>query len=271
MSKLIVTVNSLEQINKLIEKDIYGIMLYIDKLSVNSSFYVNIEQINKIDFKNKKIYVVMNKIIHNNDLNMVRDVLSELKDMDVKILFYDMSIYNISKEYDMLDKLVIYQDHLNASILSNKFYYNLGINGSYVSSDITGEELLEIKNNCKMDIYFMGYGYAPIFYSRRYLIKNYLKFIDKEDIVGKYSIISDMGIEYRINEEEYGTTIYSEKVINLINYLDYLDSIDYIVMNSNGINNDEFNMMVDKFINKMLVSKEGRVELGWNFKNIFVC
>ena len=28
--------------------------------------------------------------------------------------------------------------------------------------------------------------------------------------------------------------------------------------------------VVDKFINKMIVSKEGRVELEWNFKNIFV-
>ena len=156
----------------------------------------------------------------------------------------------ISKKLNMVDKLVIYQDHLNASIQSNKFYYDLGITGSYVSSDITGEELLEIKKNSKMEIYFTGYGYVPIFYSRRYLVKNYLKFIDKENMVGKYSIISDIGIEYPICEEEYGTTIYSEKPINLINYLDELDNIDYLVMRSNGINDDEFSLMVDKFINK---------------------
>ena len=29
--------------------------------------------------------------------------------------------------------------------------------------------------------------------------------------------------------------------------------------------------VVDKLVNKMIVSKEGRVELEWNFKNIFVC
>jgi len=250
MSKLIVTVNSLEHLNKLIDKDIYGIMLYIDKLSVNSSFYVNVDDIRRMDFKDKKIFVVMNKIMHNNDLNMVRVTLDKLKDMDVKILFYDMSVYNISKELGIIDKLVIYQDHLNASIYSNKFYSDLGITGSYISSDITGEELLEIKDNSKMDIYFTGYGYVPIFYSRRYLIKNYLKFIDKEDLVGNYTIVSDMNTEYPISEEEFGTTIYSEKTVNLINYLDYLDKIDYIVMNSNGILDEEFNMMVDRFIKK---------------------
>ena len=267
MSKLIVSVNSFEQMNRLIDKDIYGVMLYIDKLSVNSSFYVNIDDISKINFKDKKIYIVMNKIMHNNDLDIVRNILSRLKDMDVKILFYDMSVYNISKELDMVDKLVIYQDHLYASILSNKFYYDLGITGSYISSDITGEELLEIKDNSKMDIYFTGYGYVPIFYSRRYLIKNYLKFIDKEDMVGKYSIISDMDTEYRIVEEDYGTTIYSEYPVNLINYIDYLNDIDYLILNSNLIDDNEFEMMVDKFINK---DKMDNCYLGFfNKKTIF--
>lgn len=250
MSKLIVTVNNLKQIDELLDKNIYGFMLYIDKLSVNSSFYVTIDGIKKIDFKEKKLFICMNKIMHNEDLNLVREVLSLLKEMDVKILFYDIGVYNIAKELDMINKLVIYQDHLNASVQSNNFYSSLGINGSYITSDITIDELLEIKDNSKMEIYFLGFGYAPIFYSRRYLIKNYLKFINKEDYVGRYSIISDMGEEYPISEEEFGTTIYTSKPINLINYLDKLDNIDYIVMNSNGINNNEFNMMVDKFINR---------------------
>ena len=250
MSKLLVTVNSLEQLDKLIDKDIYGVMLYIDKLSVNSSFYVDIDIIDKVEFKDKKIYLVMNKIVHNDDLVLVRECLEKLKDKDVKILFYDMAVYNISKELEIIDKLVVYQDHLNASILSNKFYYNLGITGSYISSDITLEELLDIKNNSKMEIYFTGYGYIPIFYSRRYLIKNYLKYIKKEELVGKYSIISDMNVEYPISEEEFGTTIYSDKPINLINYLDELDKIDYVVMNSNSVLEEDFNLMVDKFINR---------------------
>lgn len=253
MSKLLVTVNSLEHMNKLMDKDIYGFMLYIDKLSVNSSFYVNLDDIKKLVLGEKKLYLVMNKIMHNNDLDMVRYTLNILKDMDVKILFYDMAVYNISKGLDMVDKLVIYQDHLNASILSNKFYNSLGINGSYISSDITGVELLEIKNNSNMDIYFTVYGYLPIFYSRRYLVRNYLKFIEQEDKNGDFSIISDTNIEYPIREEEYGTTIYTEKEINLINYLDYLNDIDYVVMNCNLIDDDEFNLMVDKFINKELI------------------
>lgn len=250
MSKLIVTGNSLKHIYKLIKKDIFGVMLYLDKLSVNGSFYVDIDTAIKLDCGNKQKYLVMNKIMHNSDLVLIRDCLEKIRDKDVKILFYDMAVYNIAKELGIISKLVIYQDHLNASILSNKFYSDLGISGSYISSDITGSELLDIKNNSQMEIYFTGYGYLPIFYSRRYLIENYLKYIASEDIDGFFSIISDMNVEYPICSEEFGTTIYSQKPVNLVNHLDYLDKIDYLVLNSNLIDDNEFNMVIDCFINR---------------------
>ena len=94
-----------------------------------------------------------------------------------------------------------------------------------------------------------------------------LKFIDREDVSGNYSIVSDMNKEYRIVEEENGTTIYSEYPVNLINYLDYLNDIDYLVMHSNLISDDEFEKMIDKFINK---DKMDDCYLGFfNTKTIF--
>lgn len=254
MSKLIVSANSKEHLISLLKKDIDGVILSISKLSVNDSFYINIDILDEIDFGNKEIFVSLNKLMHNNDLEHLRIVMNKLKSKNVKILFYDMAVFNIAKELDMIDKLVIYQDHLNASILSNMFYYELGINGSYITSDITGDELLDIKKNSKMKIMFMVYGYSPIFYSRRYLISNYLKYIGEKNDSNKYKIISDSKVEYPIDEEEYGTTIYTDREINLINYLDKLKDIDYIVMRSNKIDNDSFNTMVDNFINHESIS-----------------
>ena len=267
MSKLIVSANSKNHLIDLLKKNIDGIILSIDKLSVNDSFYVDISILDEIDFKKKEIFVSLNKLMHNNDLEHLRIVMNKLKSKDVKILFYDMAVFNIAKELDMVDKLVIYQDHLNASILSNKFYNDLGIRGSYITSDITGDELLDIKKNSNMSIMFMVYGYIPIFYSRRYLISNYLKYIGDKKKGNEYSIVSDTGIEYPIDEEEYGTTIYTSKQVNLINYLDKINDIDYIVMRSNKINNDVFNLMVDKFINN---DKMDNCYLGFfNTKTIY--
>lgn len=250
MSKLIVSANSIDMLNKLIDMNIDGIIVSIKDMAVNDSFYLDIDELKKIDFKEKEVFVSLNKLMHNNDLDKLRDIMNELKDMDVKIMFYDMAVYNIAKELDIVNKLVIFQDHLNASTLSNKFYYDLGINTSYIANDITMDELLNIKKNSKSKIMFLGYGYQPIFYSRRYLISNYLDFINEEKNDGNYKIVSDTGRYYPICEEKYGTTIYTDKVINLINELDKLDIIDYIVLRSNMIDEAEYIEMVNKFIKR---------------------
>lgn len=251
MSKLICTGNSVSDIEKLLLKDINGIILYIDKLSVNSSFYMDIDDIDKIECGDKELFICMNKLMHNKDIDYLRECLLKVRDKNLHILFYDMAVYNIARELGIEDKLVIYQDHLNASILSNKFYNRLGIKYSFITSDITMEELLLIKRNVDSKIMFLGYGYLPMFYSRRYLISNYLKYIDKFDgEKSKYEIVSDMGKKYTIAEEENGTTIYTDREVNLINYMEQLDEIDYIVMNSNNIDSDEYLRMVDKFIKR---------------------
>lgn len=245
--KLLVKVNSLEQLNSLLEKEIDGVVLSIDKLAVNASFYIDIDKLLELDFKNREVFVSINKIMHNGDLEYLRRVLDKLKGTGIRIFFYDMAVLNIALELGMEGQLVISQDHLNASILSNKFYEEMGVKGSYVTTDVTIDELLKIKENSGMDIIFLGYGYAPIFYSRRYLVSNYLKYIDEED-GDEYQILSDTGHKYIIEEEDdRGTTIYTEDVINLINYLDILDKIDYILMDSNKISDSCFEGMVDKF------------------------
>ena len=254
--KLICSVNSKKHLNSLIKKKIDGVILYIDKLSVNSANYFDISILDEVEFGDKEVFICLNKIMHNNDLAYLREIMNKLKDRNVKILFYDMAVYNIAREYDMVDKLVIYQDHLNVSTLSNNFYYKLGIKTSFIASDITGEEVLEIKKNSKIKVMFLGYGYAPIFYSRRYLIRNYLTYINDNNNYQKYEILSDTGNKYPIREEEYGTTIYTEHPINLINHLNELEDIDYLVMQSNMIPDGEFNKMVDKFIKRGKVKGE---------------
>ena len=249
MSKLIVSANSLEHLKKLLKENIDGVILSVKDLAVNDSYYVDIDLVDFSLFKGKEVFFSINKLMHNSDLDKVRTFLEKVKDKDVKLIFYDMAVYNIACELGIVDKLVIAQDHLNASTLSNNFYYDLGIKTSYITSDITMEELLNIKHNSKIKVMFLGYGYAPIFYSRRYLINNYLEFINRDNDGKEYKIVSDTNIKYPIKEEKYGTTIYTPEVINLVNYIDDLKEIDYLVLKSNMIDNNDFIEMTRKFIN----------------------
>ena len=249
MSKIILTPRSLDHMYELTSYNIDGFIIPIKNLSANHSVEVDYKDLELVidKIKNKEVILLINKMMHSSDIELLREVLKKVSTLKVdKIMYYDNSVYMLSQELKLNIPLVIYQDHLNLSILSNKFYNDMGINYAYISSDITKEEIRDIKLNTKSKLFITAYGYVPIFYSRRYLLSNYFEYIDKSYKKDVFYLDN----EYPIKESDFGTIIYSNKIINLINELDKLDFIDYIVMDSFNIDRQEFNEMVNKFINK---------------------
>ena len=145
-SKLVVcpTAYNLEEVLK---TNIDGIIIGIKDLSVFPSLQVDIDKLKEIiNSTSKEIIVSINKMIHNKDIPYLEEVLMELNKLKIsKILFYNVGVINIAKKLGITKDLVIMQEHLNSSIYSNNFYYNNGVKGAFISSDITKEELLEIK------------------------------------------------------------------------------------------------------------------------------
>ena len=70
MSNLLVIPGKMEDINKILNKDIKGIILGVKSLSI---YPLELDIDNIIDIKNntdKKVYVIINKMIHNKDLDI---------------------------------------------------------------------------------------------------------------------------------------------------------------------------------------------------------
>ena len=245
MSKLMVIPNKKEDINIILNKDIEGIILGVKDLSIYE-LSLDIDDIIEIaSTTDKKICIAINKMIHNSDLELVKEVLSKIKNSKVSgILFYDLGVFNLIKKLDIDKELILSQEHLNASTKSNLFYYNKGIKSSYITSDITFDEIRKIKENTKMNIYYTVYGYLPIFYSRRYLLTNYFKYINKEMKDDTYYIFNNE-LRYMIKEYNYGTIIYSP-LINLINEIDKIKDIDNLVID---LSYTDDIAVIDKFIN----------------------
>lgn len=247
MNKIIVKPNKKEDITFLNKLAIEGIILPLKDLSVESSFFLSIEEIINIKTNKEKI-VLINKIMHNKDLELLKEILIKLNNSNIKkIIFYDLSVYTLCKKLKLDNlELIIGQDHLNRSIFSNNFYNNLGINYSYITSDITIEEIKDIKENTNMKLLYTAYGRIPLFCSRRYLITNYLEYINKNKERTNYYIKNKDDVLY-ISEEDNATIIYSD-IVNLINDLEELDFIDYLVLDFNNI--EECREIINKFINK---------------------
>lgn len=263
MSNFVVVPNKREDIEKILNKDIKSLIIGVTSLSIYP-LELDIEDIiNIAENTDKEIIIAMNKMIHNKDLEIVREVLNKVKTSNIKkILFYDLGILNICKEMNIDKELILSQEHLNASSSSNTFYYNKGIASSFITSDITKDEVLEINSNTKMNIYYTVYGYLPIFYSRRYLITNYFKYIDKDMNDDTYYIFNN-DMKYMIKEYSYGSIIYSP-IVNLINEIEEIKDIDNLVIDLSYIEDID---VIDKFINN---EKEENTYTGFfNKKTIY--
>ena len=254
MKKILVIPNSYENLGEVLKTNVDGVILPIKGLAVNSSQYFSVDDIkNIINLTSKEVCVSINKIMHNEDLELLESILLSLNKMNIsKIFFYDLAVMNIVRNNNIKKDLVVFQDHLNASLYSNSFYKRRGINYSVITNDITKDEINEIsKYNSLM---LICYGYLPIFYSRRYLITNYLKYINltkKSDVY----YITHNDSKYPIVEEDYGTTIYTKEPINLINDIKDIN-VDYIILNAIFTNREDFISILNNYLNNIEDDKE---------------
>lgn len=246
MKKFLVIPSNLEVLEKVLTTNIDGIILPIEHLAVNSNIYFSISDVKTIiNSTSKEVCVCLNKIMHDSDLALLEETLIALNKINIrKIFFYDLAILSLCKKLDIKKELVIFQDHLNANYFSHQFYLDKGVSYSLTTSDITKEEMNEIANI--MPIMVMAYGYLPIFYSRRYLISNYLEYIKKEKENGNYYILNKED-KYPIVEEEYGTVIYTKEAVCLLNEIKDINA-EYFVLSSFLTDTNDFFNILDKFL-----------------------
>lgn len=230
MKKFIVNAGSRDELNYLKDLDISGIIVSLEGLSASYNFTVSLDEIDDIIrmYQDKMVIISMNKIMYDKDLALIERTLRVLKEKKVLIMFYDMGVFNIAIRLGMSEMLIISQEHLNASTISNRFYQKRGINYSYITSDITYNEVSEIKDS-GMKILYNIYGHIPMFYSRRSLISNYLKYINKRKNGNLYYMKHNDDF-YPIKEESEGTCIYS-KCIDLTSEISKMDDDIYLVIN----------------------------------------
>ena len=252
--KLLVMPSSIKQINEIID-NIDGVIVGLDKLCINMPFNFNKNEVFEIidicNKNNKEVFISLNKNMFNSDLAYLKETLLELDKKEINgIMYYDIAIVNMKEELGLKTALVWNQEHLTTNYLTSNYWYEHGASYTYLSSDITLDEINEIKKNSKSKIMITLFGYLPMFVSRRHLIKNYLETFNLKDD-SKINYIEKEGKIYQIIDTEDGTIAYSSRVLNGINEVLKVN-VDYIILNSLSINNEIFKeiVMMYKTVNK---------------------
>lgn len=234
-----------------------GAKAFIFGLKGYSSGYNNsltLEEIKKIKSDSYELFIAINKNIFNSELEELERIMKELDEIKINgILFYDMAVLNIKKRNNLSLDLVWNQTHMVTNYNTCNYYYSHEVKYGVLASEITLDEINEIKEKTDMKLFLNVLGYQIMSYTRRKLLGNYYKSIGKEKAKDKY-IITNNNEEYILNEEENGNAIYYGKPLNGSIIIPKLD-LDYIILNEDNFEHDKFIKITDLF-NKLLESKD---------------
>ena len=124
-----------------------GIVLPLENFSVDYFKYYSIYDIEEYrKSTDKLLYVVINKMIFNNELDNLLNVLKRLENIKVDgVFFYDLAILNLVKKNKININLIYNGTHMVTNSDTIKLYYDLGVKEAYLSNEITKDEVLNIR------------------------------------------------------------------------------------------------------------------------------
>ena len=203
--------------------------------------YEEIKKLRK-DYPNIEIFVSINKNIFNNDLDLLEKRLIELDKLNINgVLFYDLSVLYLVKKNKLSIPLVWSGEHMTTNYNTCNYYYDKGCEYAYLSSEITKDEVLEIKEKSKIKLMCFLFGYPEVSFSKRKLLTNYFLHNKKEKDKDWYLISSDNENKYYIKESRLGTRILYGNIMNGIKPFNELkDKIDYAILTEDLIDHDTF-------------------------------
>jgi len=179
---------------------------------------------------NKKVYVTVNILAHNNDLPGVREYLKELKELRPDgLIIADPAIFMLAKEICPEIERHISTQANNTNYGTYKFWWDLGATRVVSARELSLKEIREIRDNIpeEMEIESFMHGAMCISYSGRCLLSNY--FTGRDANQGacthpcrwKYSVMEEKrpGEYFPVYENERGTYIFNSKDLCMIEYV----------------------------------------------------
>lgn len=210
---------------------------------------VSLETIKELSSK-YQLFVSVNKNIFNSEIDDLKEKLIELSKLPILgILFYDLGVLNLVKENNISLDLVWHQTHMVTNYNTCNYYYDKGVKYGFLANEITLEEILEIKKKTDMKLMVEVFGYPIMSHSRRSLLSNYFKAIDKEKENRVYNL-TDKENNYLLKETKDGASILYGKLINGTKPLFDLikNDIDYCVLDMQEISQELGKKVLEKYL-----------------------
>lgn len=235
--------------NKLYQDKVDGLILSLKDYAVQSPIYYTVEEIKKIREENSNIelFININKNLLNNDIEPLKELLLELDKLNINgIFYYDLAILKLKKELNLKTDLVWSQTHMVNNYKTCNYYHSKGVKYALLGKEITLEEIIEILKKTTIIPMVEVVGLPSVAFSKRKLITNFYKDINKEpkevlDVVEKVT-----NSTYELTEDNNGTSFFLKEVINGTSVIKelYDNNLQYIIMRGYGLEEELFSELI---------------------------
>lgn len=176
---------------------------------------------------NKKVYVAVNVMPHNDDFNSLKDYLLNLEKFKIDgIIVTDPGVLTIAKETIPSVKIHMGQQANVTNFNSANFWYEQGVRRIIITSELSFQEINTIRAKTPLDMEIEAIAHGPICisYSGRRLLSSYLNGKENADYKEgsiKYSLLEEKrpGEYYPVFEDEKGTFLFNSKDLCMLKYI----------------------------------------------------
>lgn len=163
---------------------------------------------------NKKVYVTVNMVFHNEDLDGLDDYLKALDEIGIdSYIISDFAVIEAIKRLKIKTSFFISTQKSITNLEAVKFYKSLGAYRVVMARECSHEDIKRIKENIDTEVEVFIHGAMCTSYSGRCVMSNYVTLRDSNR--GGCSQVCRFTFDCG-NDEEYA---FSSKDLNMIDYL----------------------------------------------------
>lgn len=167
--------------------------------------------------RNIKLNVFVNRMFEEEELDALIQHLQALKRMKIDgIYFSDMAVFTLAKKLNMEEICIYDPETMMANSLDANKMIQLGCKRVVAAKEITLNEILKMSTSCP-HVEVMIHGHQCMSYSKRKLLSNYFRYIQKEVPVENredlFLMESTRNEKMPVIENKYGTSIYTPYVL----------------------------------------------------------
>lgn len=238
--EIIVKVNKLEDVYTLDNVDAYLLANRQFSYRFVESFCIN--KINKVrkyaHDNNKKVYVLINKIFKDDELEKLEVFLTKLKKAKVDgIFFTDFAVFMLSEKLEMSDKCIFYHETFLRNTYDILTYQESGIKKIICSKDMHLKDIKLLPKEKKDTYGIICFGYIPLYESQRKILTHYISMnkLPKSLIHSTTLSLKEHTRDdrYKVIEQEGVSSIFDSKVYSYLSYIKELsENINMFIVDS---------------------------------------